>query len=152
MPKTIQKGFTLIELLIVVGIISILAGVTLSVINVEGQRNRAEDSIRLANVEKLVLGLKAYKVVESTWPLDANADGSPMDDTMISDYISGWPDGEPTTDTVYSYWSNGTEMGLVVLTDRATAFKYRSEWTKIQECNNVNLDVTPSNINCTVVN
>jgi prepilin-type N-terminal cleavage/methylation domain-containing protein len=55
-----KPGFTLIELLLVVVIISILSGVVISIINVSGVRNRAEDAQRIADLKKIQAALESY--------------------------------------------------------------------------------------------
>ncbi len=54
-----QKGFTLLELLIVIGILAILAAVTILVINPAELLKRARDSSRISdlNTLKTVIGL-----------------------------------------------------------------------------------------------
>lgn len=147
MPNRNTSAFTLVELLLSVSIIAILAGITLSVINVSAQRNRAEDSVRFSNLEKIVLSINAFETVEGRFPTDPNGDGSPMDDPLMPTYITVWPDGEPTATTSYEYGTNpaGTMMGLAVATTRGTAFRYHSTWGEIKECNN---DVLPISSTC----
>ena len=53
-------GFTLIELLVVTTIISILAGVIVSVMNPETQRRRAQDGPLLATFDKITSAVEAY--------------------------------------------------------------------------------------------
>lgn len=50
-----NKGFTLLELLIVVLIIGILSGVIISVVNPVAQQNRAEYTVTIPSLTKIVL-------------------------------------------------------------------------------------------------
>lgn len=64
--KKMLKGFTLIELLIVVAIIAILAGLTLSTmgyVNKKGARSRAE-----AEIAALSAAIESYKLEFGTYP------------------------------------------------------------------------------------
>ena len=63
-----DKGFTLIELLLVIVVISVLAGVMLSVINVNVIRGRARDSQRKADIGKLQAALELYYATNRTYP------------------------------------------------------------------------------------
>ena len=65
-----KKGFTLIELLIVIGIIGILAGVIIAVINPTRMRNRAKDAVIKTTLEKMGLALAANyasNLKDPTW-------------------------------------------------------------------------------------
>lgn len=55
-----NKGFTLIELLIVILIISILSGLTLSVINTSGLRGKTRDAQRKSDLQKVQTALELY--------------------------------------------------------------------------------------------
>ena len=59
--KIYQRGFTLIELLIVVSVIAILAGITVSIINPVAQRNRAQDGVLIASLDKIAVAVQAYE-------------------------------------------------------------------------------------------
>lgn len=61
MPKTNKKGFTLIELLIVIGIISILAGIVLVAVNPAVQFGKANDSERKSEVGTLLSAMYQYQ-------------------------------------------------------------------------------------------
>ena len=65
MPKTNKKGFTLIELLIVIGIISILAGIVLVAVNPAVQFGKANDSERKSEISSLLGALYQYQTTPS---------------------------------------------------------------------------------------
>jgi prepilin-type N-terminal cleavage/methylation domain-containing protein len=60
MKKT-NKGFTLIELLIVIGIISILAGIVLVAVNPAVQFGKANDSERKSEISSILKAVYAYE-------------------------------------------------------------------------------------------
>ena len=61
MPKTNKKGFTLIELLIVIGIISILAGIVLVAVNPAVQFGKANDSERKSEIGTLLSSIYQFQ-------------------------------------------------------------------------------------------
>jgi prepilin-type N-terminal cleavage/methylation domain-containing protein len=66
-----KKGFTLIELLIVVGLISILSGVILGVVNVGGLRSKTRDAQRKADLKKIQTALELYFADFRAYPASA---------------------------------------------------------------------------------
>lgn len=71
-----KKGFTLIELLIVIGIIAILAAVTLVVLNPAEMLRKARDSQRLQDLDSLGSAISLYLAEVEDPKLDNNeADG-----------------------------------------------------------------------------
>lgn len=153
--KDIPNGFTLIELLLVVGVIGVLAGVSISIINVSKQKTSARDSIRLANLEKLISGIESYGSAEGTYPSDTdtpddhNFKNEIVAEEPISFYLKQWPDGvndDGVIDEVnygYKYGkdANGNAALLVPISkDKdqtnipTTMYKYNSVWGKIQTC------------------
>ncbi|PJA41449.1 hypothetical protein CO178_00155, partial [candidate division WWE3 bacterium CG_4_9_14_3_um_filter_34_6] len=77
LPKALRHkvlhAFTLIELLIVIGIIGILAGIVLVIINPVQQQKKANDAVILASMEKLTASLEAYYSANFTYPANCAA-------------------------------------------------------------------------------
>ena len=63
-----KKGFTLIELLIVVGVLGILSGVIISVINPERFRGRARDAVRKNDLAVVKGAIELYYAENNTYP------------------------------------------------------------------------------------
>ncbi len=63
-----KKGFTLIELLIVVLIISILAGLLLTVINPTGVRKKTRDAQRKTDIKRIQTALELYFADNRQYP------------------------------------------------------------------------------------
>lgn len=62
------NGFTLVELLIVIVIIGILAGVTISVIDPIAQQNKAKDAVTRATMDKITMNIDSYIAAFQTAP------------------------------------------------------------------------------------
>ncbi len=128
----------MVELLVVVSLVGILAGVTISIINPVKQRQVAEDGVKQSNLQKLALGVEAYGNANSKYPAAAGGKPDPAD-ADVGQFIKQYPDGEPagSTYTYYNDSTNGTFSIVVMKSEVATAcFKYHSSWGKIQSCTN----------------
>jgi prepilin-type N-terminal cleavage/methylation domain-containing protein len=71
-----KKGFTLVELLVVISIIAIIIGVTMS--NLVGARSRARDAVRKQNVSELRNALRLYYNDYQTYPTSNGISNSPQ--------------------------------------------------------------------------
>jgi general secretion pathway protein G len=137
-------GFTLVELLVVISILGVLAGVTISIINPVEQRKKAQDGIRLSNLEKMALGIEAYGNANGSYPLETaittvDSDYRPTD-PEVATFISTIPTEQPAG-AAYTYKINSSSggFGLIVFTQGSSAtsgycFKYHSDWGKIKKC------------------
>jgi len=140
-----QNGFTLVELLVVISVLMILAGVTISVLNPKKQRQRAEDGVRMSNLGKLALGIESYANANSKYPTVADmiplADNKPTG-VEAAVFISKIPNNEPTSPLTYSYEVTADQLTFGVsvpkASDAAGCFKYHSSWGKIKECSLAN--------------
>lgn len=65
-----KSGFTLVELLIVIALISILAAITILVINPQAMKNRAMDAVLTTHLEKMAYGAKSLMsaTTDQTYP------------------------------------------------------------------------------------
>lgn len=147
MPNSLSKtyfsdvGFTLVELLVVISLVGVLAGVTISIINPLKQRKIAEDNVKMSNLQKLALGIEAYNNANGAYPTtlemrDNNNDGIP-DGTRVQVFISRLPNNEPTVGTIYSYYVSGDSFSVSVPKSDSSSnecYKYRSSWGKIKIC------------------
>ena len=117
------NGFTLIELMITVLIVGIMAGVSLSVINVTRQKAIANDAVYSGTLNKLMLSLESYNAGEGSYPPETGvgADGR-LTTTVapVSTYLSSWPS------VATSYFGTGNTMcvSIPMATTPTKFFKY----------------------------
>lgn len=140
--KSYQQGFTLVELLIVISLVGILAGVTISIINPVKQRHVAEDGVRQANLEKYALGIEAYANATGKYPASVTlgANNVPVNPEIekLSEFVSKVPKDEPTPLLDYTYYGlvDNSVFSIYVLkaSDVNFCFRYLSTWGKIKVC------------------
>jgi len=121
------RGFSIIELLIAVGIIGILSGILIAVINPSLQRNRARDALRAANVSKIGQAVEAFYASEGKYPSD-------QAELQNSGFLKSWP---TETDATYRYNyicepdPSGFCIGCVdvpMVSDSTRYYKYVTDW------------------------
>jgi|SRR3972149_9761990 len=135
---TEDAGFTLVELLIVMGILGILAAVTLGVINTRTQRARAEDAVRQTTIAKLSQGIEGYWAAEGAYPRN-DGDGDPLDagspdQVTLRNYIGVWP--VPPAEFAGTYYYDPIVEGSITFscisvamaTNPARFIKYVNPW------------------------
>lgn len=148
LPNKKTLGFTLIELLIVVLLIGILSGILLLVLDVPGLRNKTGDGVRIANMNKLILALRAYYVGEGIgYPENPKTNA-----TFLDLYITAWPDNSPNAGNVYTYQRiDGDNFVLYTPTATGNCYKYHSTWggasARVRQC----VGACTNSVDCTEV-
>lgn len=118
-----QKGFTLVELLVVISVISVLSGVVISVIDVNRQRNVANDAVAISNMTKLTEGLESFYASNGRPPGDSDTDRNPLtgthaDQPEIARFISTWPTG-------FTYYTSGANYCVSIpMPSNTTTVRY----------------------------
>ena len=147
------RGFTLIELMIVVSVIGILSGITISLISQGKQKARAEDSVNLANLEKTISAIESYFYSEGNYPvIIADNGGNPLlngSNTVLKQYyVQSWPVG-----FMYVY-DPATSSDFAVYVKRKSNdnyYKYYSGGNEIHECSGETQNITTDVTACVVV-
>jgi prepilin-type N-terminal cleavage/methylation domain-containing protein len=132
MFKRKSKGFTLIELLIVITLIGIVGGIMITTINVQYQKNIAEDSIREENLVKLAKAIESYYQYEGSYPTVANHL------TALQEYaVKVWPE-----DVTYVEEDGEFSVYISKASDTAEYYKYSSAWdtTKLLVCGSTSIE------------
>ncbi|MDP2874212.1 MAG: prepilin-type N-terminal cleavage/methylation domain-containing protein [bacterium] len=87
--KNTQQGFTLIELVIVIGILGILMGVVISVLNPALYQKKARDVVRKNHILEIAKAANAYYAEVGSWPDESGLTGG------ATPYIKTWPNSDP---------------------------------------------------------
>lgn len=134
-----KSGFTLVELLIVISVLAVLAGVLVSVLDVNNTKNIAKDAVNIATLEKLAQGIEAFTAAEGRYPtpnaISTGGDGNPLNGSgegaALAVYISAWPEGEAGTDDNFRYAlpENTICISQRSLAEPGTKYKYVSPWS-----------------------
>lgn len=128
-----KNSFTLIELLLVVGIIGILSGVILNIINVKQQKNIATDHVNLANMEKAAQAIEAFYTLNLHYPANSDSGNNPLkglEGSELSKFLSTWPVG-----LLYAKSDTTGEASIQLQKLAGTdVYKWQSTTGKITEC------------------
>ena len=130
-----KKGFTLIELLVTVSIIAVLSGLLLGVINIQGIRQKARDSQRMADLKKVQVALEAYLADHRRYPVSVwtNTSSGLPQSKLTPNYLSNFPtdpsgsagsDSNPfsnPTSLRYNYVSDGSRYILTAIMEVASS-------------------------------
>ena len=120
----------MVEVLVAVGILSIISGVAISVINTRTQRNKVQDAVYAANLEKIAQAVESYYDSEGRYPRDTNYSGSIADE--LSTYLQQWPAGG------YTYVTNSQRTAYTLyirsLYNSSNIYKYNSVASSVQLC------------------
>lgn len=85
--------------MLVVSVVGILSGITISLVNRSQQQNRANDAVNLANLTKAVSAVESYYYGEGSYPIitGATSPGNPFSvpsaNTSLGVYLKMWPTG-----------------------------------------------------------
>lgn len=126
-----SHGFTLVELLISVSIIGILAGITISGLNVLAQRGRAQDAVIRKDIEQTVQALESFYVTYDYYPL---ASGGRPNDSKLIQFVNPWP-----TTVVYIVSVNQADFAVYALLQNQSYLKYSSPIGKLRNCKPTNI-------------
>jgi len=102
-----NKGFTVIELLVVIGLIAVLVGALIFLINPVAQLQRSRDARRKADLRQIQSALELYRSDQLTYPTPASVlnCGSSLQGTVngnLITYITKIP-CDPKTGASYIY-------------------------------------------------
>lgn len=137
-----ESAFTLIELMLVVSVIGILSGISISLINRSQQQNRARDAVNLASLTKVVSAIESYYYGEGTYPIitGATTPGNPFTvpsaNTSLDVYLKTWPEG-----FVYLYDAPSNSFAVYVKRNAdANYYKFRTTNEAVSLCEPSNPD------------
>ncbi|MDI6603090.1 MAG: type II secretion system protein [Patescibacteria group bacterium] len=101
--KPSNRGFTLIELLVVIAIISLLASVVL--VNLQGAKAKARDSIRKQDLRTIQMALELYHISYGKYP----PEGHWCDSSIGTQSTSGCPVKPPQSD-----WGATSDLRILI--------------------------------------
>lgn len=84
-----KKGFTLVELMITVGIIAILSGVLLQVLNPQLLRSKTRDKQRISDLKRIQSALELYYADNREYPVSSSWSSPPA--ATLSNYLDPMP-------------------------------------------------------------
>jgi prepilin-type N-terminal cleavage/methylation domain-containing protein len=134
------KGFSLIELLVVIGILGLMATITVTIINPTTQLNKSQDGIRKSDLLKLQSALELYRGNNVYYPptLSLLTSGTPK-------YLETQPT-DPKTGVTYEANYQALPSGCNNVATFCTTY---SLWACLQYAQDPKAD-TVTQSNCTV--
>ena len=103
-----KPSFTLIELMIVVGIVGILSGIVMAVINPVNLQQKARDANRKKDLAVIASALEQYYADNNVYPISYSGSGIPDLEyalvTRAPGYLTTLPH-DPVSDFSYCYYS-----------------------------------------------
>ncbi len=93
-----KKGFTLVELLIVIGIIGVLAGMVIAVLNPRHFQAKSRDAKRKADLEQVRSALEMYRADNGNYPAGSGSVASVLTVLQTNGYLT-----LPTDPGTYDY-------------------------------------------------
>ncbi len=133
------KAYTLVEILIVMGIVLILSGIVITVINPRGQRDRAKDTAIKKSVNDIAAAIEVFKASTGRYP--SNSDVSylqPYVGSSFTVYLSGSllgfysPSIENGTSSNSIFWDPNSTCLQSTLNETTAGTVYWTPSTKVQ--------------------
>lgn len=125
--NSLKRGFTLVELLIVIGVLGVMAGVAISIINPVAQFQKANDSKRKSDLAQIQRALEIYYQDLKSYPLNSSAykikdsTGTELNwGNPWTPYMGNLPADPNSPAKNYAYISDGQTYYLYASLDRGT--------------------------------